>query len=448
MEPYRIKAVEPIPFRTAAQRHEILEQAGHNLFRVRASDITIDLLTDSGTTAMSAAQWAAVMTGDESYAASESYSRFETAVRDLTGFPEVIPVHQGRAAERIVFANLLTGGDLTAANTHFDSTRANIEALGCRALDLPCPEAAELDSDAQFKGNIDVRKLQSLFDGPDSAKLAAVIMTVTNNGGGGQPVSLDNLRSVRELCDEHGVPMLLDASRFAENAWLITRREPGHEGRSPSDVAREMFDLADGCWASLKKDGMSNTGGLIATRDYQLAERCRQTLVMFEGFPTYGGLTGRDLEALGQGLTEVTDPRYLAHREDTAAWFADELAKAGVAVARPAGCHAVYVDAGSTLPHIPAEQFPGHAWACALYREGGIRSVEFGTLVFGQSGGTAQHELVRLALPRRVYTRSHLEYVVSAAATVSHRADDLSGYRIVGEQPPLRHFTATLAPIE
>ncbi|MYW03282.1 tryptophanase, partial [Streptomyces sp. SID3343] len=336
MEPFRIKTVEPLSFRTVEERQRILAEADYNIFRVHACDVTIDLLTDSGTTAMSSAQWAAVMRGDESYAGGSSYERFEQSVRELTGFPEVVPVHQGRAAERILFTTLLRPGQITAANMHFDSTRANIEQRGCQAVDLPSPQAADLTATAPFKGNIDLDRLRELLAGPDGGRVAAVIMTVTDNGGGGQPVALENLRAVREMCGTYGVPFLLDASRFAENAYLITVREPGWQDRSPREAARAMFDLADGCWASLKKDGMSNTGGMLALRDSRTAARCRELLIAWEGFPTYGGLAGRDLEALVQGLREVLDPAYLAYRAETAAWFADALDKVGLPMMRPA----------------------------------------------------------------------------------------------------------------
>ncbi|WP_189775527.1 tryptophanase [Streptomyces tauricus] len=447
MEPFRIKAVEPIPFLTPEKRQQILDEADHNIFRVRASDVTIDLLTDSGTTAMSSAQWSSLFMGDESYAGASSYERFEQTAKDLTGFPEIIPIHQGRAGERILFTELLSSGQITAANTHFDSTRANVEMLQCKAVDLPCPEAADLTDQSPFKGNIDLDRLWELLAGPDGEKLGAVIMTVTNNGGGGQPVSLANLRSVQEVCQKYGVPLLLDASRFAENAHLIIAREPGQEGRSPREVARTMFDLADGCWASLKKDGLANTGGFIALRDTETAARCRELLIAWEGFPTYGGLAGRDLEALAQGLREVTDPAYLTYRADTARWFADALAEAGLPVMRPAGCHAVYADAGRLLPHIPPAEFPGVALVCELYRTAGVRTVEFGTLTLGHDDQPAPHELVRLALPRRVYTRSHLEYVVESVSDAVGRAEELTGFEITGPQAPMRHFTARLSPL-
>ncbi|MBB5791686.1 tryptophanase [Jiangella mangrovi] len=448
MEPFRIKAVEPIPFPTAAERRRALGDAGFNLFRVPARAITIDLLTDSGTSAMSSAQWAALLDGDESYAGARSYERFEAVVRELTGYEQVIPVHQGRAAERILLGRLLRPGDVSVANTHFDTTRASVEAAGATAVDLPSEEPAP----APFGGDISVPALRRLLEGPDGAGVRCVVLTVTNNAGGGQPVSLDNVAAARELCTAHGVALLLDASRFAENAYLITERDPAHAGRAPRDVAREVFALADGCWASLKKDGIANIGGLIALRDPELARRCRDHLIAVEGFPTYGGLAGRDLDALAQGLREVTEPAYLRYRAQTARWFGDRLAEAGLPVLQPTGCHAVYVDAAQLLPHVPAHQFPATALANELYLAGAVRVTELGTLVFGRpdpAGGDdlpAPRELVRFCLPRRVYTKSHLEYVAETAATVVAKAAEIPGYRVVEQTGSLRHFTAVLAP--
>ncbi|PZF82421.1 tyrosine phenol-lyase [Jiangella anatolica] len=450
MEPFRIKAVEPIPFPSRAQRRRALQDAGFNLFRVPAAAITIDLLTDSGTSAMSAAQWAALMVGDESYAGARSYQRFEQVVRELTGYAEVIPVHQGRAAERILLGRLLRPGDLSVSNTHFDTTRASVEAAGARAVDLP----AEAVGPVAFGGDLSVPALRDLLTGPDGGSVRCVVVTVTNNAGGGQPVSLGNVVAVRELCDRHGVTLLLDASRFAENAYLITERDPAQAGRPPRDVAREVFALADGCWASLKKDGIANIGGLIALRDADLARRCRDQLIAVEGFPTYGGLAGRDLEALAQGLLEVTDPDYLRYRAQTTRWFGDRLADAGLPVLQPTGCHAVYVDAAALLPHVPPHRLPATALANELYLAGAVRVSELGTLVFGRpdpDGGDdlpAPRELVRFALPRRVYTKSHLEYVVETAAEVVAKATEIPGYRVVEQTGPLRHFTAVLAPGE
>ncbi|WP_197682295.1 tryptophanase [Jiangella sp. DSM 45060] len=450
MEPFRIKAVEPIPFPSLTERRRALREAGFNLFRVPARAITIDLLTDSGTSAMSAAQWAALMVGDESYAGARSYERFEAVVRELTGYPEVIPAHQGRAAERILLGRLLRPGDVSVANTHFDTTRASVEAAGAEAVDLP----AEQTGPAPFGGDLSVPALRDLLSGPGGSRVRCVVLTVTNNAGGGQPVSLGNVAAVRELCDRHGVTLLLDASRFAENAYLITERDPAHAGRAPRDVAREVFALADGCWASLKKDGVANIGGLIALRDAELARRCRDELIAVEGFPTYGGLAGRDLEALAQGLLEVTEPDYLRYRAQTTRWFGDQLAEAGLPVLQPTGCHAVYVDAAALLPHVPPHRLPATALANELYLAGAVRVSELGTLVFGRpapDGGDdlpAPRELVRFALPRRVYTRSHLEYVAESAATVVAKAAEIPGYRIVEQTGPLRHFTAVLAPGE
>jgi tryptophanase len=451
-EPFRIKVIEPLPMPTRAERAIALERAGYNIFRLRSAEITIDLLTDSGTGAMSAAQWGRMMEGDESYAFARSYERFEHVVRDLTGFSHIIPVHQGRAAERILFSCLLSPGQLSISNTHFDTTRANIELLGAEALDLPCPESEDLTSEEPFKGNLDLAALGTLLAGPERERVACVILTITNNLGGGQPVSLSHLRAVRDCCTSHGLPFLLDASRFAENAYLVWAREPGQRSRSPRQIAEATFRLADGAWASLKKDGLANMGGMIALRDPILARRCRELLIATEGFSTYGGLAGRDLEALAQGLLEVTELDYVAYRAESAAWLADTLMAGGVPVVRPPGCHAVYVDAGRLLSHIPPHEYPGHALACALYLEAGVRSSELGTLGFGraQPDGPdipARHELLRLALPRRVYTRSHLEYVAEALIRIAEKPQALTGFRILEQSTHLRHFSARLAPL-
>jgi tryptophanase len=440
MEPFRIKSVEPIAFPTAGERARALRAAGYNQFRLDADRITIDLLTDSGTGAMSAAQWSALLGGDESYAGARSFRRFEKVVRELTGFAEVLPVHQGRAAERIVLSQVLRPGRVSVANTHFDTTRAHVELAGGRAVDLPAPDG----------GNIDIGALRALFTADD---VACVVLTVTNNGGGGRPVSMPNIRDARAVCDEFGVPLILDAARFAENAYLIWESDPEYAGSSPRAVAEEMFRLADICWASLKKDGIANIGGMIALNDPSLAARCREELIAYEGFPTYGGLAGRDLEALAQGLLEVTDPAYLRYRAEAARWFGEELAEAGLTVLQPTGCHAVYVDAGALFPHLPAHRLPANALLCELYLEAGIRASELGTLAFGRPGPAgapdipAPRELVRFCLPRRVYTQSHLEYVVRAAARIAERAGTVPGYRIVDQSPTLRHFTARLEPV-
>ncbi|GAA3143518.1 tryptophanase [Kribbella aluminosa] len=448
MEPFRIKSVEPIPFPTAGQRRTALVDAGHNLFRVPSRAITIDLLTDSGTNAMSAAQWAALVSGDESYAGATSFEHFQTVVRDLTGFDEVIPVHQGRAAERILLGELLGPGHFSISNTHFDTTRAAIESKGASAVDLPVDQTS-----SAFGGDIDPGRLSEWLSGTQAHRVRCVVLTITNNASGGQPVSLANVGVVRELCDRHQVMLLLDASRFAENAYLISERDPGQSGRSPREIAQAVFSLADGCWASLKKDGIANIGGMIALRDPDLARRCRQQLIAFEGFPTYGGLAGRDLEALAQGLLEVTDPAYLRYRASTARWFGEQLADAGLPVLQPTGCHAVYVDAAELLPHIRPEQLPATALANELYLSGAVRVSDLGTLAFGRvdpHGGVdiaAPRELVRFALPRRVYTKSHLEYVSEVAAGVAAKAAQIPGYRIVEQESALRHFTAALMPL-
>jgi tryptophanase len=451
-EPFRIKAVEPLPLPTRAERAMALERAGYNVFRLRAAEITIDLLTDSGTGAMSASQWAAMMTGDESYAQATSFERFERVAAELTGCPFIIPVHQGRAAERILFSCLLAPGSISVANTHFDTTRANVELLGATALDFPCRESLDLGSDAPFKGNLDLDRLNHLLGSGDGASVACVVMTLTNNLGGGQPVSLGHLHDVRRCCDRHGIPLLLDASRFAENAYLVSVREEQQRGRMPRAIAEEAYSLCDGAWASLKKDGLANIGGLIALRDPELASRCQELLIATEGFSTYGGLAGRDLEALAQGLLEVTDPAYLAYRADSTAWLAGILLAGGVPVVLPPGCHAVYVDAGSLLPHIPPHQFPGQALACALYLEAGVRAAEMGSFGFARTNpdGTlapAAHELMRLALPRRVYTRNHYEYAAEALIRIAAAHEALGGYRILKQPAALRHFSAALEPI-
>jgi len=451
IEPFKIKVVEPIPFSTPEHRREVLEQAGWNLFRVHADQVTIDLLTDSGTSAMSAAQWAGLQIGDESYAGSRSFYRFERAVTDVTGMPEVVPVHQGRAGEHLLFATLVRPGDVVFGNTHFDTTRANLEALGALAVDLPSPAAADSRSAAPFKGDIDLAELERRLDDRRRPRAPFVLLTVTNNGVGGQPASLGNLRAARALCDRHGVGMYLDAARFAENAYLIKLREPGQSGRTAREIARDMFAVADGCLVSAKKDGFGNMGGFVALREAGLADTLRRSEILTEGFPTYGGLAGRDLEALALGLEEVLDEDYLRYRLASTAYVVDRLHAEGVPVVRPAGGHAVYLDAAEFAPHLPAEQFPGHALACALFVEAGIRSCELGSLMFGREVDgrfePAPHELVRLALPRRVYTQSHMDYVIEAVLGLHARREGLRGLRIVEQPAALRHFTARLEPV-
>ena len=450
IEPFRIKSVEPLRFTTRAEREQALSAAGYNLFTLHADDVLIDLLTDSGTGAMSSEQWAGVQRGDESYAGSPSWFRFEAAVQHLFPFEHVIPTHQGRAAERILMSVLGGPGRVVPNNTHFDTTRANVEASGARAVDLVIAEGRDPASEHPFKGNMDLDALDALLDAEDDA-VPCVIVTVTNNSGGGQPVSLANLRGVRELCDRYAKPLILDACRFAENAWFIREREAGQGERDVVDIVRDMAALADGMTMSAKKDGIANIGGWLAVRDGELAAACRNLLILTEGFPTYGGLAGRDLEAIAQGLTEVVDHDYLRYRIRSTAYVADGLTAQGIPVVRPAGGHAVYLDARALLPHIDPLAYPGQALAVALYEEGGIRGCEIGSLMFGlQPDGTerpAALELVRLAIPRRTYTQSHMDYVLEVCGDVAARADELTGYRIVEQPPALRHFTARLAPL-
>lgn len=448
IEPFKIKVVEPIRMTTRAQREAAVKAAGLNLFKLRAEDVLIDLLTDSGTSAMSTHQWAGVMEGDDAYAGSRSWFRFEKAVKDLTGFRHVIPTHQGRAAERILFGLLCKPGMTVPSNTHFDTTRANIEVTGAEALDLPCAEGRDPALLAPFKGNMDVEALQRVLRERGRARVPVVMMTVTNNTGGGQPVSLENLRAARAACREAGVPFYLDACRFAENAWFVKQREPGQSARTPLEIAREMFSLADGCTMSAKKDGLSNIGGFLCTNDDALAQQEKNLLILTEGFPTYGGLAGRDLEATAVGLDEVLHEDYLAYRQASIGYVADRLDRAGVPVVRPPGGHAVFLDAAAFLPHVPRHEYPGQALAVALYLHAGIRSCEIGSVMFGKpdpAGGRevpSRLELVRLAIPRRVYTQSHMDYVLESVLEVWARRGDLRGVRIVEASPHLRHFTA------
>jgi tryptophanase len=451
IEPFRIKSVEPIEMSTAEQRQGWIAQAGYNLFKLPAQRVLIDLLTDSGTAAMSAAQWAAMMAGDESYAGARSWYRFEETVRRVFGFPHVVPTHQGRAAERILFSCTVGAGHVVPNNGHFDTTRANIEYLGGKAVDLPCAEAADLTTDSPFKGNLDVHALEKLLiDRADAVPL--VMLTVTNNSAGGQPVSMANIRAVAELARRFDKPFYIDACRFAENAWLIKQREPGYADRPVPEIVREMFSYADGCTMSAKKDALVNIGGFLCTRDGSLAAREKDLLILTEGFPTYGGLAGRDLDAIAIGLDEVLAEDYLRYRIISTAYVVDHLHRAGVPVLRPAGGHAVYLDAGRFLPHVPPLEYPGQSLAIELYRHAGIRGVEIGTVMAGRDPVTheerpAVHELVRLALPRRVYTQSHMDYVVEATLEVFDHRESLRGYRITDEPPFLRHFSATFAPL-
>ncbi len=451
VEPFRIHSVEPVEFTTVEQRGRWLEEAGNNLFALRAEHVLIDLLTDSGTGAMSRDQWAGIQRGDESYAGSPSWFRFLEAVQHLFPFRHVIPTHQGRAAEKILFSVIGGPGKVVPNNTHFDTTRANIEHTGAQAVDLVIAEGKRPELVHPFKGNMDIAALDELIQRVGAANIPAVMVTITNNSGGGQPVSLANLREVRAVCDKYGLPLFLDGCRFAENAWFIHEREEGQQDRSITDIVRDIAALADGMTMSAKKDGMANIGGWLAMNDDDLAAQCRNLLILTEGFPTYGGLAGRDLEAIAQGLTEVVDPHYLRYRIRSTAYLADALDASGVPVVKPAGGHAVYLDARALLPHIPPLQYPGQALAAALYREGGIRGCEIGTVMFGRHPDGSEHpaamDLVRLAIPRRTYTQSHIDYVVEVVRWVAERAGDLRGMRIVDEPPALRHFTARFEPV-
>lgn len=451
IEPFRIHSVEPLRMSTEEERQAAIRAAGFNLFALRSEDVLIDLLTDSGTGAMSRDQWAGLQRGDESYAGSPSWFRFRDAVQELFPFRHVIPTHQGRAAEKILFTAIAAAGHVVPNNTHFDTTRANVEATGAEAVDLLVAEGLEPAALHPFKGNIDLARLDGLLrDGGHDVPV--VFVTVTNNSGGGQPVSLENLRGAREVCDGYGVPLFLDACRFAENAWFIREREPGQGGRDVADIVREMASLAHGMTMSAKKDGLANIGGWLALDDDDLAERCRTLLILTEGFPTYGGLAGRDLEAIAQGLREVVDHDYLRYRVQSTAYLGAGLAAAGIPVVQPIGGHAVYIDARALLPHIPALAYPGQALAVRLYEVGGIRSCEIGTVMFGRHPDGSEHpaalDLVRLAVPRRTYTQSHIDYVIEACAEVAVNAADISGYRITEEAASLRHFTARFAPLE
>jgi tryptophanase len=450
IEPFRIHAVEPLVMTTAAHRREAARAAGFNLFQLHARDVLIDLLTDSGTGAMSRDQWAAIQRGDESYAGSPSYFVFRDAVRELFDFEHVIPTHQGRAAERILFSVLGGPGKVVPNNTHFDTTRANVEATGAEAADLVIPEGHDPRSEHPFKGNMDVGALERLLTerGHD---VPCVFVTITNNSGGGQPVSLENLRAVRAVCDRFGKPLFLDAARFAENAWFIRSREPGQGERAVADIVRDIAALADGMTMSAKKDPMGNIGGWLALDDDALAEQCRNLLILTEGFPTYGGLAGRDLEALAQGLSEVIEHDYLHYRIRSTGYLGEALQRAGIPVVTPIGGHAVYIDARALLDHIDPLEYPGQALAVALYEAGGIRSCEIGTVMFGRradgSEEAAPLDLVRLAIPRRTYTQSHIDYVIEVCAHVAERAGELRGYRITEEPAALRHFTARFEPL-
>jgi tryptophanase len=448
IEPFRIHSVEPIRMTTREERQEELERAGYNLFNVPGPRVLVDLLTDSGTGAMSSEQWAGLQRGDESYAGSASWFRFRDAVQELFPFEHLIPTHQGRAAEKILFSALGGEGRTIPNNTHFDTTRANVEFSGAEALDLPVSEALVPSAPHPFKGNMDVDALRRVLA---EADVPVVFMTVTNNSGGGQPVSMENLRSVREACDAAGVPLYLDACRFAENAWFVKLREDGYADTPVPDIVREMASLADGMTMSAKKDPLGNIGGWLALNDDALAEQCRNLLILTEGFPTYGGMAGRDMDAIAQGLREAVDEDYLRYRITSTQYLGEALDRAGIPVVLPVGGHAVYIDARAFLPQIPPLEYPGQALAVALYLEGGIRGCEIGTVMFGrQPNGSEQPaamDLVRLAIPRRTYTQSHVDYVIEVCEYVAGRAAELRGLEIVEEPPVLRHFTARFAPL-
>lgn len=453
IEPFKIKTVEPIRMTSRGERAIFLKEAGYNLFRLASANVLIDLLTDSGTGAMSSEQWAGMMRGDEAYAGSSSFYRFEKAIKELTGFQHVIPTHQGRAAERILFSVTSGPGKVIPGNHHFDTTRANIEVTGAEALDLPCREAADPSLSAPFKGNIDLERLESLLQ-KRAQQVPMCIITLTDNTGGGQPVSLRNLRDARTLLNQHGVPLILDAARFAENAMFVKMREPGNADRTPREIAREQFSYADGCMMSAKKDGIANIGGFLALNNDSWAERARQLLILTEGFTTYGGLAGRDLEAIAQGLEEVLHEDYLRYRLRSAEYLGDGIRRAGIPIVEPPGGHAVYIDARAMLCHIPPDLLPGQALSCALYVEGGVRTIEVGTVMFGhidpKTGKqvAADKDLVRLALPRRVYTQSHIDYVIEVAESLARNRAAIGGYRIVSEPAALRHFTAVFEPVD
>ncbi len=442
IEPFRVKVVEPIRMTTRAQREEILRRADFNLFQVHAEDVLIDLLTDSGTGAMSSLQWAGIMKGDESYAGARSWFVLEQSVRELTGFPHILPTHQGRASERILFELMGGPGKQVPNNSHFDTTRANIEHSGARAIDLLIPEGRQPALRHPFKGNMDVAALERFIAEVGVANIPLVMLTVTNNSGGGQPVSLENMRAVRSVCDRHGLPLFLDACRFAENAYFIQQREAGQRERPVRRIVREMFDLADGATISAKKDGLVNIGGLLLLRDAELVRRADELLILTEGFLTYGGLAGRDLEAMARGFEEVVDEDYLHYRIRSTEYLGEKLRDVGIQIVEPPGGHAVYIDAAAFCSHIPPERFPGQALVCGLYRQAGIRACEIGSVMFGGKGARPPMELVRLAIPRRVYTQSHIDYVAEALAELYAERAALRGLEIVEQPPSLRHFTA------
>lgn len=453
IEPFKIKSVEPIRFTTLEQREKILKDAFYNPFMIHSRDVIIDLLTDSGTSAMSSEQWAGIMRGDEAYAGSQSFFRFERVVKKITGFNHIIPTHQGRAAEKILFSILGGPGKYFPSNTHFDTTRANIEFVGSEAIDLLNEIGLHPEIRADFKGNMDTQALEKFINEVGAENIPLVMLTVTNNSGGGQPVSMENIKETRKICDKYGLKLFLDACRFAENAYFIKKREKGYENRSVLEIAQEMFSYADGCTMSAKKDALVNIGGFLAMNDDDLAMKCRNVLIVTEGFPTYGGLAGRDLEAIAQGLEEVLEEDYLKYRIRSVEYLGEKLITSGIPILEPPGGHAIYIDAKRFAPHIPPEQYPGQSIVCELYKEGGIRAVEIGSVMFGKYDRDgklipAKLELVRLAIPRRVYTQSHIDYVIEVIQEVYKKRDKLRGMKIIEEAPILRHFTAKFSYVD
>ncbi len=452
IEPFRIKSVEPIKMTTGEERKRYIEEANYNLFALASENVLIDLLTDSGTSSMSAQQWAGIMRGDESYAGSPSFARFEAAVRRLMPFKYIIPTHQGRAAERILFSVATAAGQFVPNNTHFDTTRANIEAQGALPVDLVIEEAKHPEVEHPFKGNMDVEHLEEFIKKRGRENIPLCMITVTNNSGGGQPVSMENIRQTKEVCGRHGIPLFIDACRFAENAYFIKLRERGYQDKSVINIVKEMFSYADGCTMSAKKDGLANMGGWLALNNDAWEAECRNLLIITEGFPTYGGLAGRDLESIAVGLEEVVDEEYLKYRFASTQYFGKHLIEGGVPIVRPVGGHAVYLDARAILPQIPPLEYPGQSLAVEIYVHGGIRGCEIGTVMFGRKvDGTeepASMDLVRLAIPRRVYTKSHIDYVLEAVLEVFERSGRMKGMKITWEPPALRHFTAKFAYVD
>jgi tryptophanase len=453
IEPFKIKSVEPIRFTTREEREIILKDSGYNPFLIHADDVLIDLLTDSGTSAMSAKQWAGIMEGDESYAGSKSFYRFEAVVKSITQMKYIIPTHQGRAAEKILFSIIGGPGKYFPNNTHFDTTRANTEFSGSEAVDLLNETGKHPEIRADFKGNMDIEKLEAFIKEKGAENIPLCMITVTNNSGGGQPVSMQNIRETKEVCKKYGIPLFLDACRFAENAYFIKKREKGYADKTPLEIAQEMFSYADGATMSAKKDALVNIGGFLSLNDEELAMKSRNLLIVTEGFPTYGGLAGRDLEAVAQGLLEVVDEHYLEYRIRSVEYLGEKLVSLGVPIIEPPGGHAIYIDAKRFLPEITPEHYPGQSIVCELYLEGGVRAVEIGSVMFGKYDKNgklipAMMELVRLAIPRRVYTQSHIDYLIEIIAEVYNNRNTLKGYEITYEAPMLRHFTAQFKPLK